>query len=299
MTDNSEHHVNDNVTGDRAIQLHPRVFEQNRYVYPVLSRRARGVSIGINLNPDRICNLDCVYCQVDRTRPSLIEDVDRATIREELLQLLGQARSGALYRHPAFVGIQDSWRRLNDVALSGDGEPTTYSGFLDVVRDALAVLRDNGFSGTKLILITNGSLLRRPDVREALTLIDAAGGEIWAKLDAGTEEYYQVVCRTQVKYKDVLRNILQTAKEHPIIIQSCFMRIDGQGPNNVEIGAYVDRLKEIIASDGKIRGAQVYTIARKPSEPYVTPLSDREIDHIVRRVGEESGVPATGFYSHS
>ena len=49
---------------------HERSFEANRFVYPVLSRRAGGLSVGINLNPDKICNFDCIYCQVDRVSPA-------------------------------------------------------------------------------------------------------------------------------------------------------------------------------------------------------------------------------------
>ena len=48
-------------------QTHSRSFEDNRFVYAVVSRRSGGVSIGVNLNPEKYCNFDCVYCQVDRT----------------------------------------------------------------------------------------------------------------------------------------------------------------------------------------------------------------------------------------
>ena len=48
---------------------HRRDLGENRYVYAVVSRRARGLSIGVNLNPDKVCNFDCPYCQVDRTTP--------------------------------------------------------------------------------------------------------------------------------------------------------------------------------------------------------------------------------------
>src|SRR5438445_111855 len=64
------------VTAPLSVGRHPRAYRENHYVYPVLSRRARGVSIGINLNPDKICNWDCVYCQVDRTTPAAIPQVD-------------------------------------------------------------------------------------------------------------------------------------------------------------------------------------------------------------------------------
>ena len=49
---------------------HARTYQQNRFVYPVLSRRSGGLSLGINLNPDKVCNFDCIYCQVDRVEQS-------------------------------------------------------------------------------------------------------------------------------------------------------------------------------------------------------------------------------------
>ncbi len=284
---------------DRSVRSHPRLFEKNRYVYPVLSRRARGVSIGINLNPDRLCNFDCVYCQVERARPSLIQEVDREAIRRELRDLLDDVRSGELFRHPRFAGAADVWKRLSDVAFSGDGEPTTYPGFLDVVKDTLSVMRDAGFDRTKLVLITNASQLARPDVREALSLMDETGGEIWAKLDAGTETYYRTVCRTQVRFDVILRNILDAASKRPIVIQSCFMRLSGKGPDDTEIGAYLGRIREILSAGGRIREVQVYTIARNPAEGCVSALGDDQVDRIAARVSEEVGLPATSFYSHA
>ncbi|MEX0791938.1 MAG: radical SAM protein, partial [Pirellulaceae bacterium] len=49
---------------------HERGFEANKFVYPVLSRRSKGISLGVNLNPDKRCNFDCIYCQVDRRSES-------------------------------------------------------------------------------------------------------------------------------------------------------------------------------------------------------------------------------------
>ena len=53
-----------------ALQDHPRTHAGNRYVYPVISRRAGGLSIGINLSADKLCNFHCIYCQVDRGEPA-------------------------------------------------------------------------------------------------------------------------------------------------------------------------------------------------------------------------------------
>src|SRR5690606_7543342 len=88
-----------------AMQLfreHPRSWRENLYVYPVISRRSRGLSIGINLNPDKSCNFDCLYCCVDRTVPPAVRKVDLAVVRAELDHLLGLAVSGRLFEAPPF-----------------------------------------------------------------------------------------------------------------------------------------------------------------------------------------------------
>src|SRR5947209_15573299 len=76
---------------------HRRDFGGNRYVYPVVSRRSRGVSVGLNLNPDKVCNFDCVYCQVDRTTPGFDGGVDLNVLARELDDMLTLLRSGALF----------------------------------------------------------------------------------------------------------------------------------------------------------------------------------------------------------
>ncbi|HET7854477.1 MAG TPA: radical SAM protein, partial [Candidatus Methylomirabilis sp.] len=88
-----------------TIHDHPRQLDENRYVYAVLSRRSGGVSIGINLNPDKVCNFDCIYCQVDRTTPGRYRRVDLGILEQELRDILAKARSGALFEHPPFSAI--------------------------------------------------------------------------------------------------------------------------------------------------------------------------------------------------
>src|SRR5687767_5566593 len=105
---------------------HPRRFETNRFVYPVLSRRSGGISVGVNLNPDKVCNFDCIYCQVDRTTQSETRFVEMAQLLEELEDTLQLAASGQLFEQPPFDAAPSVLRRLNDIAFSGDGEPTTY-----------------------------------------------------------------------------------------------------------------------------------------------------------------------------
>ena len=82
----------------------------------------------------------------------------------------------------------------------------------------------------RLVLITNASLLHRWNVLPGLEILDRNNGEIWAKLDAGTEAYYRQVARSAVPFKQILENIRDTARARPIVIQSLFMRINGESP---------------------------------------------------------------------
>src|SRR5438128_7351502 len=168
---------------------HPRRFDENRFVYPVLSRRSEGISVGVNLNPDKVCNFDCIYCQVDRTTQSETQFVETRQLLEELEDTLRLVTSGALFEHPQFKGTPPGLRRLNDIAFSGDGEPTTYRNFDEIIGACAQVKRRSGLDGVKMVLITNASMFHRPAVERGLAILDENQGEIWAKLEAGTEEY--------------------------------------------------------------------------------------------------------------
>src|SRR3954467_3450845 len=74
----------------------PRDFLENRFVYLTISPRARGLSIGINLNPDRKCNFDCIYCEVDRSAPLMDAEIDCDVAAAELEQTLRLIQSGSL-----------------------------------------------------------------------------------------------------------------------------------------------------------------------------------------------------------
>jgi len=268
---------------------HSRHFEQNLYVYPVLSRRSRGISVGINLNSDQVCNFDCVYCQVDRRTTSQVTDVDEEQLLRELEETLELVLSGRLYLDQRFASVPDPLRRLNDIAFSGDGEPTTYPGFAPIVRDVAAFKKKRRLDGVKLVLITNATMLHRPHVREALATLDASNGEIWAKLDAGTEAYYRTIDRTKIPLKRVLANILDAARARPVVIQSLLLCLNGQGPSELEVEAYCRRLGEIVAAGGQIARVQLYTVARTPAVAEVGPLPNEELERfgeiIRRRVG--------------
>jgi wyosine [tRNA(Phe)-imidazoG37] synthetase (radical SAM superfamily) len=257
---------------------HDRGLDGNRYVYAVLSRRARGLSIGVNLNPDKVCNFDCPYCQVDRTVPGGPPEIDVAVLAAELEGLLDRARSGTLWQHPLFATAPEPLRRVADVAFAGDGEPTTPGEFPAAARAARDVIERSGL-GVPLRLLTNATLFDRPRVREALACFD----ELWCKLDAGTEAYFHLVDGTRLPFRRILANLLAVARERPIVIQAMFLAIDGAGPAEAEIAAWGDRLREITTGGGRIDRVQVYTVARRPADPRVAPLPDARLEEIAAR----------------
>jgi wyosine [tRNA(Phe)-imidazoG37] synthetase (radical SAM superfamily) len=270
---------------------HERSFETNRFVYPVLSRRSGGISLGVNLNPDKVCNFDCIYCQVDRTRQSETRFVDIGSLIDELDRSLDLVTTGRVYETDKFRQTPDHLRRLNDIAFSGDGEPTTYTNFDEIIAACAELKRQKG-----LVLITNASMFHRPHVERGLAILDANNGEIWAKLEAGTEEYFKLVERTPIPFTRILDNITAAAKVRPIVIQSLFMRIAGEPPALAELNAFCDRLNEISTAGGRLKLVQIYTVARRPTEDFVSALNDAEVDAIVALVKCQTGLPAAAFY---
>jgi len=275
---------------------HPRQYEQNRFVYPVLSRRSRGISIGVNLNPDKVCNFDCIYCQVDRRSEAETRFVELDALLAELDDMVAFVTSGAIWDDPKFCDVPAELRRLNDIAFSGDGEPTTYKNFDEIVERVATLKKSYSLDDVKLVLITNASMFHRPAVIRGLELLDANQGEIWAKLEAGTDEYYQLIERTKIPFRQVLDNITVAALVRPLVIQSLFMKVHGEPPPESEIAAFIERLKEISTAGGQIKLVQVYTVARRPAEDFVAPLTPAEVDTIVARVRDEAEIAAEPFY---
>jgi wyosine [tRNA(Phe)-imidazoG37] synthetase (radical SAM superfamily) len=280
----------------RLITGHERAFAGNRFVYPVLSRRSGGMSIGVNLNPDKVCNFDCIYCQVNRVSAAETRFVAIDALAAELEAVALSVTTRDLFRADPFRAVPTELRRLNDIAFSGDGEPTTYGNFDDVISRCAAVKKKLRLDDVKMVLITNASMFHRPRVQRGLSILDQNQGEIWAKLDAGTEAYYQIVERTKIPFRRILKNVLSAARVRPIVIQAMFMRINGHPPSDDEQAAFCDRLAEIVRDGGRIRLVQVYTVARRPAEDCVTPLSDAEVDQLTDLVKRRTGLAARAFY---
>jgi len=245
---------------------HRRDLADNRYVYAVMSRRAGGLSIGINLNPDKVCNFDCPYCQVDRTVPGGSREVDLERMEMELDTLLAHVSDGTLWAMSPFDTALEAQRRVVDIAFAGDGEPTSCPGFADAVMRVGRMRAGYGLTNVRIVVLSNATLFHRPIVQRGLLALDALGGEVWAKLDAGTPEWFATVAGTRWPFDRVIDNIKQVAAEQQIVLQCMFHTWDGQPPSDIEVHAWAERIGEILDEGGQIRQVQVYSVARSPAD---------------------------------
>ena len=269
----------------------PRDFLDNRFVYAVVSPRARGLSVGINMNPDKACNFDCVYCEVDRSKPAMETKLDVAAMTTELGRTLELVQTGRIRERPHYRELPDELLRLRHVALSGDGEPTLCPNFVEAAEAVIHVRARGRLPFFKIVLITNASFLDRLEVVEGLRLFTPRD-EVWAKLDAGTPEYMARVNKPDCAIEKILANILNLARQRPVIIQSLFPTINGQGPSPSEIEAYIQRLKELKDAGAQISLVQIYSATRPTPHSECGHLPLKTLSAIARRVREVTGLAA-------
>lgn len=240
------------------------------YVYPVVSRRARGVSVGINLNPDNTCNFRCIYCQVPGLVAGNGPSIDLPLLERELRGQLAEILHGNFMQER----VPEGSRRLNDVAFSGNGEPTTSPDFAGAVDTVLGVMRDAGILGhVKLVLITNGSRTDRADVEPALRQFGANGGEVWFKLDAATQHGAALVNSSHAPLDARLARLRRVATVCPTWLQTCFFKLDDAEPSADEVAAYVNLVRQLVHDGVPLAGVLLYGLARQSYQPEAPRLS--------------------------
>jgi len=241
------------------------------YVYPVISRRSGGLSIGINLNPNNACNWRCVYCQVPNLARGAAPGIDEDRLRDELRGLLNDVLQGDFYDR---YRIPDEQRAIKDIAISGNGEPTGCKTFDRIVELIGAVCGEFGLPGKiKLVLITNGSLLHKPLVRQGLKRWSELGGEVWFKADSATAEGMLRINQVSRNPEAVRRNLEIGARLCPTWIQTCLFAFDGEPPSEAERRAYLDFLADLKRRDVPIRGVLLYGLARPSMQSQAPRLS--------------------------
>jgi wyosine [tRNA(Phe)-imidazoG37] synthetase (radical SAM superfamily) len=272
----------------------PREFLGNRFVYAVISQRAKGLSIGVNLNPDKRCNFDCAYCEVNRDLPGRDAGVDLDVMAAELENLLTITFEGNLRELPYFRTVPQELLTLKGVALSGDGEPTLSPQFTEIIREVVHVRSKGRFPFFKLVLITNTAGLDLEEVRFGLQLLTSRD-EIWAKLDAGSQEYMDQVNRTQLRLEKVMANMLLVGRERPLVVQSLFPLLDGKEPPAKEIDLYLGRLVTLKNEGARISQVQIYSAHRPSHHPNCGHLPLKSLSRIAQRVREVTGLKAEVF----
>ena len=256
------------------------------YIYPVVSRRAGGVSIGINLNINNACNWRCVYCQVPNLTRGNPPPINLVLLEEELRDFLKYIVYGNFMERY----VADGDRKLKDIAFSGNGEPTSAKEFPEVLKivekllkefDLLIPVNDHSI---KVRLITNGSLIDKPHVLASISHLAKINGEVWFKADAGTSEGALKINDVNINIPSVISRIKACASACPTFVQTCMVAIDGLAPTEDEVLAYIKLLEEVKSS---IQGVHLYGLARPSMQaeaPRLSRLSTEWLEVVAQKI---------------
>jgi wyosine [tRNA(Phe)-imidazoG37] synthetase (radical SAM superfamily) len=249
---------------------HDRDSASMRYVYPVVSRRAGGVSVGVNLNPNNACNWRCIYCQVPQLTRGGPPPVDLELLENELGTFLDELVRGDFLRERVPEGL----RRINDIAISGNGEPTSCNEFPAVVQ-LIARTRQNVKldPAIKTILITNGSLMHRPAVRQGVSDIASLSGETWFKLDRASVAGILQINDTRINLQSVRDNLIAALTRCPTWLQTCWFSIDGKAPSRQDEDDYIEFVSSLRRDGYQPQGVLLYGLARQSLQPEAARLS--------------------------
>lgn len=245
-------------------------------MYAVLSRRARGVSLGVNLNPNDACNFRCVYCQVPGLRAGGAPPLDLPRLGSELDELLTRVLRGAYLSEQS----SEDARTLRDVAFSGNGEPTSCRELGAAIELVAEHLEREGLRATsgeaaavRIRLISNGSLVDKPYVRAALSTLAAVDGEQWLKVDRAVPATIAQLNGYRVERPKLLDRAETAARLCPTWLQTCWFALDGAAPSAAEADAYVALLGELLERGTPLLGVQLYSLARPSHQPEAPRLS--------------------------
>lgn len=245
------------------------------YVYPVISRRAGGLSIGINLNPNNACNWRCVYCQVPDLKRGSAPAIDLDKLEKELCGFLEQLLFGDFMQQH----VPPAARIIHDIALSGNGEPTSASEFAEIITLIGKVIRRFPLPATlKLRLITNGSLIHRVSVQTGLHQMAQLNGEVWFKVDSVTKIGRSRINHTRSSLQQMRKNLQLSASLCPTWLQTCVFNWNGLAPDDNEIQAYLNFVRNVLQDDTDIKGVLLYSLARPSLQAEASNLSSASRD---------------------
>ena len=288
--------MSDNTQSEKALKEawsdHSRLWEHNKWVYPVISRRAGGISIGINLNLDKSCTFRCAYCQVDRSIPGQNIPLDLPALEKELVDIIEEYKRSGLASFGNFKDVAAEKRQIQDISLSGDGESTLVREFPEVCLLMRKIQDRYPEYPIRLTLITNATHLQAPGVIQGLATLTSRSGEIWGKLDAGSPEWLKVIDQTKVSLDTIQNNLEMTVARFPMKVQTMLCKIGGKFPDEKEIGLYVDRVEKIYkVNPDNFRGVQLYGVVRHTALENVEPLPREFLENVANII--RNRIPAT------
>ena len=255
---------------------------------PIHSRRL-GISLGINLQPadGKVCTFDCIYCECgfnkDRrpTQPRPSRELVAQKLEEQLQKMVAD-------------------KQLPDVlTFAGNGEPTSHPHFAEIIDDTIR-LRDQYCPKAKVCVLSNSTMIHRPEVHDALLRVD----DNILKLDTVDPSYINKVDRPTGHYD--VNQIIERMKAFNghIIIQTMFMRgtinsADGFTPSdNISVDntgeEFVTPWLEVVKVI-KPQQVMVYTIDRETPAKGLEKASREQLDAIRDRV-IAAGIPCTASY---
>lgn len=256
---------------------HDRDIAGLKYVYPVISRRAGGLSIGINFNPNNACNWRCIYCQVPGLKPGNAPKMDFGLLEQELRFFLNHVKHGGFFEQ---FNVEIGHRIIKDIAISGNGEPTSLKDFDKAVGLIGKIATESGvFPASKFVLISNGSLLHQSTVQAGLTELARSQGELWFKLDSATEQGRKLINNTGQNQQKLLEHIKIAASLCPTKLQTCMLHY-GQAWSDSEKQAYLALLKELRTCGIKLQQIMLYSIARQSFQPEADDLERMSLEEM-------------------
>jgi histidinol dehydrogenase len=240
-----------------------RTREEGTLVYPVYSRRSGGLSVGVNLFPDKkFCTFDCPYCEVFPFKAE-------APLAFETL-------------HPALVHalerISEQGATVKDICFSGNGEPTLSPYFSRALESVFAI-RKILVPEAAVVVITNATGLLRAPVRELLRgAVETEALVIWLKLHAGTEGWYRLINNSPLAFTDLMEHIKTFVSTTPVIIQTMLCSVNGSPPGSEETAAWENAVVNL-AVTGNVRAVHLYGKARpSPGDPLAQAVPDAYLE---------------------
>ena len=256
---------------------HDRDSADLRYVYPVVSRRSGGVSVGINLNTNNACNWRCIYCQVPGLTRGTAPTIDLAVLESELRGFLNELLHGDFMLNRVPEGLQ----RINDIALSGNGEPTSAGEFVQVIALIARVRGELALpDAVKTLLITNGSLLYRKSVQQGLRDMAKLNGEVWFKLDRASEAGMQRINDIHMSLNKVRDNLIAAIACCPTWLQTCWFALDGEPPSRQDEDDYIEFVAALLRDGHQPQGVLLYSLARPSMQAEAPRLSALPAEHL-------------------